>query len=408
MAERRFRWRTNPMVIARYVMGHDVPSGLEVTLKPNEACVVIEDGRIAGVATQQHMEVNPQIGLLGRMFGKSAPNRSFLFAYLGPHDLVFEVNMTATNGEALRAAYSMRVNFTRETIAKVLHLPARGAMEITAATLVELLQAEVHTLAVAQFSARSPEDLRTGKDLSYDLDRLASLLRASLEHHGLRHQSSFITWEPSKAEALLRLRREYEEQVIAQEIVNAREQNDMELELARVVREAELSAGAKYAEATAVTRAEGKLAEERLVVKGRLADVELDQAMSADERKSDYRREQELKEAMHQQEIARLKAETDHIKGASEREREAERHRLAAEHFKMVQDAKKERMAIKVEQEIRRLSGLQDGAAMTIEALAKVADTANDPMVKQTALDRIAEMGKANFDANRDAYNNSD
>tara|TARA_B100000900_G_scaffold385240_1_gene374741 strand:- start:51 stop:1241 length:1191 start_codon:yes stop_codon:yes gene_type:complete len=396
------------MVIARYVMGHDVPSGLEVTLKPNEACVVIEDGRIAGVATQQHMEVNPQIGLLGRMFGKSAPNRSFLFAYLGPHDLVFEVNMTATNGEALRAAYSMRVNFTRETIAKVLHLPARGAMEITAATLVELLQAEVHTLAVAQFSTRSPEELRTGKDLSYDLDRLASSLRASLEHHGLRHQSSFITWEPSKAEALLRLRREYEHRVSAQEIVNAREQNDMELELARVVREAELSAGAKYAEATAVTRAEGKLAVERLRVKGQLEDVELDQAMSADERKTDYRREQELKEAEHQREMARLKAETDNIKGANEREREAERHRVAMEHFKMVQDAKKERMAIKVEQEIRRLSGLKDGAAMTIEALAKVADTADDPMVKQTALDRIAEMGKANFDANRDAYNNSD
>ena len=63
------------MVIARYVMGHDVPSGLEVTLKPNEACVVIEDGRIAGVATQQHDE--PQIGLLGRMFGnllRTAPS----------------------------------------------------------------------------------------------------------------------------------------------------------------------------------------------------------------------------------------------------------------------------------------------------------------------------------------------
>jgi hypothetical protein len=99
MTDDRYRWRTNPAVIARYVMGYEVPSGLEVTLKPNEACVVIEDGRIAGVATQQHMEVNPEVGLLGRLFGKNAPDRSFFFVFLGPHDLLFPLVFMMNDGE---------------------------------------------------------------------------------------------------------------------------------------------------------------------------------------------------------------------------------------------------------------------------------------------------------------------
>ena len=43
-----FRWRTNPTVIARYMNDGDVPRESEVTLKPNEVCVVLENGKIVG------------------------------------------------------------------------------------------------------------------------------------------------------------------------------------------------------------------------------------------------------------------------------------------------------------------------------------------------------------------------
>ncbi|MEC7098637.1 MAG: hypothetical protein VXW74_04235, partial [Candidatus Thermoplasmatota archaeon] len=101
-------------------MGHHVPAGMEVTLKPNEACVVVEDGRVAGVATQQHMEVNPNVGLLPRLFGRSHPNRSFLFAFLGPHDLLLPVEVTTSDGQVLNGMCSMRVAFTRESVPRLL------------------------------------------------------------------------------------------------------------------------------------------------------------------------------------------------------------------------------------------------------------------------------------------------
>ena len=52
--------KTNPTVIARYVMG---PRPCRHGRHPRtyEACVVVEDGRVAGVATQQRMEVHPSI-----------------------------------------------------------------------------------------------------------------------------------------------------------------------------------------------------------------------------------------------------------------------------------------------------------------------------------------------------------
>ena len=73
MSDKSYKWRNNPAVIAKYVHDRDVPKGAEVTLKPNEACVVVEDGRISGIATQKHMEVNPEAGVLSKIFGRGNP-----------------------------------------------------------------------------------------------------------------------------------------------------------------------------------------------------------------------------------------------------------------------------------------------------------------------------------------------
>ena len=69
----------NPAVIAQYMVASEVPIKAEVTLKPNEICVVLENGKVVGSVSQQHMEVNPQIGMIGRLFGRQNPQRSFMF-----------------------------------------------------------------------------------------------------------------------------------------------------------------------------------------------------------------------------------------------------------------------------------------------------------------------------------------
>ena len=50
----------------------DVPRQAEVTLKPNEVCVVVENGKIVGSVSQQHLQVNPEIGLFSKLFGKES------------------------------------------------------------------------------------------------------------------------------------------------------------------------------------------------------------------------------------------------------------------------------------------------------------------------------------------------
>ena len=43
-----FRWRENPAVIAQYMVASKVPMQAEVTLKPNEICVGLENGKVVG------------------------------------------------------------------------------------------------------------------------------------------------------------------------------------------------------------------------------------------------------------------------------------------------------------------------------------------------------------------------
>ena len=110
-----FRWRTNPTVIAHYMNDADVPRQAEVTLKPNEVCVVLENGKIVGSVSQTHMEVSPQVGLFGTLFGKSNPVRSFIFAFTGPHAVLVQVRGVADNGDEINCLITLKLEITRET-----------------------------------------------------------------------------------------------------------------------------------------------------------------------------------------------------------------------------------------------------------------------------------------------------
>ena len=60
--------------------------------------MVVEDGRVA--ASKQHMEVN-QASASCPPVRCNQPNRSFLFAFLGPHDSLLPVEVTTSDGQVL-------------------------------------------------------------------------------------------------------------------------------------------------------------------------------------------------------------------------------------------------------------------------------------------------------------------
>jgi hypothetical protein len=404
MTDDRYRWRTNPAVIARYVMGYEVPSGLEVTLKPNEACVVIEDGRVAGVATQQHMEVNPEVGLLGRLFGKNAPDRSFFFVLLGPHDLLFPLTFTMDDGEQVTGLISMRVAFTRESVARILHLPARGTAVLTASNLAGLLLPEVQAQAQPLFATSTTEDLRAGVGRQAALDRLGAALRGTLDHHGLRMQSSFVTWKEGEAQELLRMRRDLEHLAERNAILEEQQQVEMDAVLGRRVRELEFNARLSSADASAEAKAEASAEIARIQATASVDRARWDEVSSLQASQHDERRTQELSEAQHQVKMARLEA-LRHIElGAAERADRADKMAFAQDQFEKVQAAKRERIRLEAEREQQRLHGINEGSSRTIDVLARIAENSDDPAVAMEALRQLAELRKADVDAAKGAY----
>lgn len=393
MSDTRFRWRTNPTVIARYVMGHHVPAGMEVTLKPNEACVVVEDGRVAGVATQQHMEVNPNVGMLSRMFGRNQPNRSFLFVFLGPHDVLFPVEVTTGDGQVLSGICSMRVAFTRESVPRLLQVPAKGAHEITVAELAKVLHPEVLAHLRGVMSGHGADDLRRGDGLEDLLHTLEQRMRATLSSYGLTQQSSFVSWNESDSQELLRMQRDLEHLVERNAILDATAAAEMEQALSARVRAAEQQSRMANAEASAQIAADGALERARW------------QELAATEGvQHDARRTQEIAEAQHQVEMARLEAQRQAEQAAPEQAQREAKVAEAARLFDEVQARKRDRMAMEAEREQARLDAVSAGSDKMIETLSRIAETSDDPQVAMEALRQLAELRKADVGAAKDAY----
>ena len=393
MSDTRFRWRTNPTVIARYVMGHHVPAGMEVTLKPNEACVVVEDGRVAGVATQQRMEVNPNVGMLSRMFGRNQPNRTFLFVFLGPHDVLFPVEVTTGDGQVLSGICSMRVAFTRESVPRLLQVPAKGAHEITVAELAKVLHPEVLAHLRGVMSGHGADDLRRGDGLEDLLHTLEQRMRATLSSYGLTQQSSFVSWNESDSQELLRMQRDLEHLVERNAILDATAAAEMEQALSARVRAAEQQSRMANAEASAQIAADGALERARW------------QELAATEGvQHDARRTQEIAEAQHQVEMARLEAQRQAEQAAPEQAKREAKVAEAARLFDEVQARKRDRMAMEAEREQARLDAVSAGSDKMIETLSRIAETSDDPQVAMEALRQLAELRKADVGAAKDAY----
>ena len=356
MSENSFRWRNSPAVIARYIHDRDVPDGSMVTLKPNEACVVVEDGKIAGVATQQHMEVNPKAGLLSRMFGRGNPKRTFLFVFLGPHDLLLRINTQTSDGQPAVGMINLRLSITREQAPKMLQLPAKGQMEITAGTLAEVLEKEIQANLNPMIKGQTLESLRTPEVTDDLMAELRVSMRATVSSFGLTFDNVFVTWNQTEAEQLLKMRADLENLVMKNSIMEERESAEMERILSHNMRQAELQARLNMS---------GVVAEER-------AKVELELAKIKSSGELDMARWNQI----NQLQSAQLDAQRS--------------------------------QAIEADREQARLEASKSGSDKIVDTLADIAKSSKDSEVHKEAVRQLGEMRKYDVDAEGQAYIESD
>ena len=419
MVENSFRWRNSPAVIARYIHDRDVPDGSMVTLKPNEACVVVEDGKIAGVATQQHMEVNPKAGILSRMFGRGNPKRTFLFVFLGPHDLLLRINTQTSDGQPAVGMLNLRLSITREQAPKLLQLPAKGDMEITSGTLVEALEKEIQATLNPMIQGNTLESLRTPEVTDELLAELRVSSRATVSSFGLTFDNVFVSWNQTEAEQLLKMRADLENLVLRNSIIDEREASEMERILSHNMRNAELQARLNMSGVVAEERAKIELELAKVKSSGELEMARWNQLNQLQSSQQDARRSQELTEAHHEAELARVKLESDRESSDFQgREADAEIERkladkrgqaeIAMDLFAGVQERKKERMALEAEREQARLDSSRAGSDKIVDTLSEIAKSSKDSEVHKETVRQLGELRKSDVEGEDQAYINKD
>ena len=419
MTEKSFRWRNSPAVIARYIHDRDVPDGSMVTLKPNEACVVVEDGKIAGVATQQHMEVNPKAGILSRMFGRGNPKRTFLFVFLGPHDLLLRINTQTSDGQPAVGMLNLRLSITREQAPKLLQLPAKGDMEITTGSLVDALEKEIQANLNPMIQGNTLESLRSPEVTDDLLAELRVSMRATVSSFGLTFDNVFVSWNQTEAEQLLKMKAELENLVLRNSIMEEKEATEMERILSHNMRRAELQARLNMAGIVAEERAKIELELAKVQSSGELEMARWNQINQLQTAQQNERRSQELREAHHDAELSRInlqaerqasqfeaeKADAQIERNLSEERGQAE---IAMDLFAQVQDRKERRLAKEAEREQARLDSSRAGSDKLVDTIAEIAKSSKDSEVHKETLRQLGEMRKSDVDAEGQAYIDSD
>jgi hypothetical protein len=404
MSQNTYKWRNNPAVIAKYVHDREVPKGAEVTLKPNEACVVVEDGRISGIATQKHMEVNPEAGLLSKMFGRGNPKRTFLFVFLGPHELILRLEGMTSDGRSASGFMVMRVGFSREGTSRLLQLPAKGNMEITSATLVSILESEVNARLKPIIHQLTEDQLRNVDATSDLMMEVRTGLRSTFESLGLQLQTSFVNWNTTEAEKVLKMRADLSALEARNAIMEEQEIMEMENILAANLRAAELEARSRMSSLAAEERAKSEVELAALRAEGDLDLERWNQAAKLHSEREDLRRDQEMADADHQVGLAEREAERQRILQETQLETEERRQKSAMDMFDQVQARKKDRMAMQADREQNRIDAASQGSESIIATLTEIAQSSKDPEVAMEALRQLSEIRKADVDAAKDAY----
>ncbi|MDP7393648.1 MAG: hypothetical protein QGI14_00480 [Candidatus Poseidonia sp.] len=399
-----FRWRTNPTVIAHYMNDADVPRQAEVTLKPNEVCVVLENGKIVGSVSQTHMEVSPQVGLFGTLFGKSNPVRSFIFAFTGPHAVLVQVRGVADNGDEINCLITLKLEITRETAPRLISFPAKGTMTVQAGNIAALVSPAVSSAALQHLRGMDAASMRTvqaNEDVMY---AVKTALRATLDEHGMAFRSGFITWSTTAAEQQLQHQHDLERLQLSKDIESDKQAVELDHLIKSEQRKHEVNARMALVGVQAKEAAELKLELERIKGAGELDLQTWRQQQHLQDQQMDAARTEALKVAQADVELAKLEAERQKTLASVAHDAEDQKMNRAMNMFEQVQAKKQERMRLQNEQEQQRLEQHAKASQSTIAVLEEIAASSDDPAVKLEALKQLAELRKADVAGQKDAY----
>ena len=292
MRRNTYRWRTDPDQIARFVHDKDLPRNTQILLSPNEVCVVLENGRIAGIVTQQVMRANPTTSMLRRMFGGKR-HRSYLFAFLGPYTVNLPFVSKSNDHQTLRGNATVRLSATREQIARIIQLPANGMMEICVQDLQTMLLGEAQAYMARTIQKYSNDELvqeAANEDVSIGL---SLALRRTVESFGMSIDHAFIAWKQSDK---VRLEAEREH------ATNMAEHLSIQAEREQIVFDAQLATQQRRADFTARSQMAGKAAIERAKAEPRIAQIKAEGSISEAAWANKHRNQ------THEAELARNKA----------------------------------------------------------------------------------------------------
>ena len=399
-----FRWRENPTVIAQYMLAKEVPIQSEVTLKPNEICVVLENGKVVGSVSQQHMEVNPQVGMIGRLFGKQNPQRSFMFCFTGPHQIMVQVKGQSNQGDEINCLVSMKVEITRESAPRLLTFPAKGVLSVHASDIAKELTSIVQSKTMSFLKEMNSEGMRTlevDEDLCF---HLKSELRSSFDEYGLQHRGIHVIWSATVAEQKLQNEKDIERIALSKEADSDRQELELNHLIQTEQRKHEINARLSLVGVQAQHKAELEHELLKLENQGDLTFAQWAQKNKLLQAQNQVEREERLKDAQLDLEMSKLNADKQRLEQSADLEAKEEKTRRAMEMFEQVQAKKQERMKLNAEQEKERLNQHAKASENTIAVLEKIASTATDPLVQMEALKQLAELRKADVGGQRDAY----
>ena len=368
----------------------DIPRQAEVTLKPNEVCVVLENGKIVGSVSQTHMEVSPQVGLFGTLFGKSNPVRSFIFAFTGPHAVLVQVRGVADNGDEINCLITLKLEITRETAPRLISFPAKGTMTVQAGNIATLVSPAVSSAALQHIRGMDAASMRTvqaNEDVMY---AIKTALRATLDEHGMAFRSGFITWSTTAAEQQLQHQHDLERLQLSKDIESDKQAVELDHLIKSEQRKHEVNARMALVGVQAKEAAELKLELERIKGAGELDLQTWRQQQHLQDQQMDAARTEALKVAQADVELAKLEAERQKTLASVAHDAEDQKMNRAMNMFEQVQAKKQERMRLQNEQEQQRLEQHAKASQSTIAVLEEIAASSDDPAVKLEALKQLS------------------
>jgi hypothetical protein len=233
----RFRWRINPAVVGQYFTGDQLPKNIDVHLKPNEACAVIENGVIVGVASSTRMTLNPELGTLAKLLSKREPFRSFLFAHTGPHELLVPITGSWSDGTKAQGMAGLKMRFNNEEMGRMLLFPSKGKNTITLGDLSDSIVNEIsQKFATTGISSTTQSQARSDSATATLLEsKLRNIAQSALADIGGILERVWISWMPSDHERVTAMRQELEMMAEQGRVIDERNRLEMERLLAQEV-----------------------------------------------------------------------------------------------------------------------------------------------------------------------------